>query len=135
MQTFTHLKYKGCAGAKPRAAFAVLYRFLSWRSKEGRKAGVCRPTLSVLGKNGGTCRRKPAYIVSYAGDFAFDCARHADCGVRPALNLKSEILVTRGQTKSSIRFLLCQQHEYMHLTHAAGRLGIYLVGTMKNVLG
>jgi hypothetical protein len=38
-------------------------------------------------------------IVSYAGDFAFDYARHADCGVRPALNLKSDTLVTRGQEK------------------------------------
>ncbi|MDZ4133890.1 MAG: DUF6273 domain-containing protein, partial [Dethiobacteria bacterium] len=39
-------------------------------------------------------------IVSYAGDFAFDYARHADCGVRPALNLKSDTLVTRGQEKA-----------------------------------
>jgi len=39
-------------------------------------------------------------IVSYAGDFAFDYARHADCGVRPALNLKSDTLVTREHSKS-----------------------------------
>ena len=39
-------------------------------------------------------------IVSYAGDFAFEYARHADCGVRPALNLKSDTLVASESQKT-----------------------------------
>ena len=38
-------------------------------------------------------------IVSYAGDFTFKLARHADCGFRPALNLKSDTEVIQGQPK------------------------------------
>lgn len=39
-------------------------------------------------------------IVSYAGDFAFEYARHADCGVRPAVNLKSDTLVASEPQKA-----------------------------------